>query len=361
MKASMLNHNWNKDSAPNILIVLLGAIGDVTRAFPLIARIKKEWPKSKITWAVETNSSDLVRSCKFVDSVIEFKRSKGFKAYFQFVKKIRESKYDLTLDLQRHFKSGLTSFLSGSDKRVGFNYKNSREFNWIFNNYKIAPVHHFDDKIEQFMMFGDFISAEKIFHPYDYGISVEPNEEEEFLKSISLKFADFEGVVKNSVLFLIGSTWNSRKWPAKYYVDCANEIFEKHKIYPIIIGAKSDIEMAREISEAVKVPIYNLVGLTTLKDFRILSKLSKFGIGSDSGPLHIASGLGLKVVSFWGPTNPTRSRPYQNFDYAIRSPIGCQGCYQRTCPGLNKLCMTDIKPNVVMKVVDNLLQSRDSG
>lgn len=355
MKSRLLHHQWEKDSSPRILIVLLGAIGDVTRALPLVGRIRKQWPKAIITWAVETSSCDLVKSCEFVDNVIEFERSKGILAYFKFIKTIRKSSYDVTLDLQRHFKSGLTSYLAGSDKRVGFNYQNSREFNWIFNNYSIEAVDHFDDKIEQFMLFGDLLSVEKTRHPYDYGISVGVEEEREFLARIDSKFPDFAANVSNSVLFLIGSTWNSRKWEASYYVDCANEIYDKYKIYPIIIGSKGDTEMGQEISTAVKVPIYNLINHTSLKDFRILCNLSKFGVGSDSGPLHIASGLGLKVISFWGPTNPTRSKPYQNFVYAIRSPIGCQGCYQKICPGLNKLCMTDIKPNVVLKMVDDLL------
>ena len=61
-----------------ILIVLFGAIGDVTRALPVAIRLKRAKPSLKITWAVEPSAYELVRSHPAVDETLLFERGKGF-------------------------------------------------------------------------------------------------------------------------------------------------------------------------------------------------------------------------------------------------------------------------------------------
>jgi heptosyltransferase-1 len=150
------------------------------------------------------------------------------------------------------------------------------------------------------------------------------------------------------VLFLIGSTWKSRLWEMEYYGTLANLLNEEYGFQSFIVGSPNDDVLANSILSASNVPVVNLVGKTTLREFKTLCSLASFGVGSDSGPLHIASGVGLAVISLWGPTSPTRSKPFNNFQNALQSPVGCAGCYHRICPGLDKLCMKSIRPEVVM-------------
>ena len=110
---------------PSILIVLLGAIGDVIRAFPLVTHIRNSLPDCKITWAVETPSVEIVKCHPGVSRVVEFKRKEKLSGYYSFIKDLRADQYDIVLDLQRHFKSGFTSLMSGGKNRLGFNFSNS--------------------------------------------------------------------------------------------------------------------------------------------------------------------------------------------------------------------------------------------
>lgn len=341
-----------KKKPNSVLIVLLGAIGDVARALPLAYKIKNTWPEVKITWAVESSSYGLVKSCKYVDRVIEFKRSKGFSAFRAFISEIRKTKYDISFDLQRHFKSGIVNFLSSAKIRIAFNKANSRECNYLFSNYHIPEVVHFSDKIEQFLQFGDILGLKKIEHPYDFGLRVEEKEYDE-LKN---KVPELSNIPPDKlVLFLVGSTWKSRRWPCESYAEVANELSYKYGMHSAVIGAPHEKYLAEEIKRHAKVPILDLVGVTSLKDFIVLSKYSGFAIGSDSGPLHIASAMQLPVISLWGPTSPIRSKPYGNSDKVLQSPIGCRECYQRVCPGLENYCLKELKPNVVMAMVDKII------
>lgn len=343
---------------PNsILIVLLGAIGDVVRAFPLVSQISERFPEAKITWAVETPSLEIVKCHPKISRVVEYKRKGGFGAYVKFIKELRQDSYDVSLDLQRHFKSGMTSFLSGASRRIGFNRANSREGNYLFQTSHIPKVDHFMDKVEQYMEFCrelGFGPSEKREHLLD------SSEEEIAELEVRLKLISKEQGVEfvereRRVLFLIGSTWSSRVWELEYYSKLSELLKERFNFQCYLIGGPGDNELASVILGQSKVEILNLCGRTTLREFRTLCSVSKLGVGSDSGPLHIASGVGLKVVSIWGPTSPTRSRPFNNFDNVLVSPIGCAGCYQRVCPGLDKLCMKSVGVDHAMERVRGIL------
>ena len=120
-------------STRRILIVLMGAIGDVTRGLPIAVRIKRSWPDSQISWAVEPLSAPLVTGHPAIDRVVVFDRKRGIAGYRNLIAELRTESYDLVLDMQRHFKSGMTSLLSGGKVRVGFHRRNAKEFNWLFN------------------------------------------------------------------------------------------------------------------------------------------------------------------------------------------------------------------------------------
>ena len=128
------------------LIILHGAIGDVTRALPLAVRIKDNLPDAHITWAIEPISKDLVLNHPAIDRVEIFDRPKGIFAYLKFIKELRKNSYDYVLDLQRHFKSGVTSYLSGGKNRLGFHRNNAKEFNWFFNNNRIPEKSNFKEE-----------------------------------------------------------------------------------------------------------------------------------------------------------------------------------------------------------------------
>src|ERR1700680_5330495 len=100
------------DSMPanprRILIVLLGAIGDVVRALPLLGRLRRAYPDAHIAWAVEPKSEPIIRGHRWLNEVIVYDRSRAPLGFLTFLGKVRAGRgFDLVLDLQRHLKSGI--------------------------------------------------------------------------------------------------------------------------------------------------------------------------------------------------------------------------------------------------------------
>ena len=99
-----------------ILIVCFGAIGDVTRALPLLDRIKKTSPKTKIHWAIEPRSRSIIEHHPSIDKIHEFYRPGGFLVFIRFLRALKRENFELVLDLQRHFKSGVTTYATGAKR-----------------------------------------------------------------------------------------------------------------------------------------------------------------------------------------------------------------------------------------------------
>ncbi len=123
-----------------VLIVLMGAIGDVVRALPLLGRIRNAWPDAHIAWAVEPKSKAVLEHHRWLDEIIVYDRAHAPWTFLPFLRRVRKGRFDLVIDLQRHLKSGFTSRISGARDRFGFDAANTKEFNHRFSNHQIRAA-----------------------------------------------------------------------------------------------------------------------------------------------------------------------------------------------------------------------------
>ena len=352
------NRRFAAKQPDRILIVLMGAIGDVVRGLPLATRLKQSWPSTHITWAVEPISRPLVEHHPSIDQVVVFDRPRGFSGYRSFVKELRRSPYDLCIDLQRHFKSGVTSRLSGAPLRLGFDRGNAREFNWLFNTHRVPPQDRFSPKIDQFQRFGDTLGL-AAQSPLDFGLAISDDELLDVDAILKQGVTD-PTLLKNSrVALLLGSTWESRFWFAEHYGALIDELHKRWGMVSLLIGSKGERAFADEVlNKATSSATIDLVGKTSLRQLLGVFQRSHCAVGSDSGPMHMAAAVGIPVISLWGATSPTRSGPYGSEGYMLQSAIGCSPCYLRKCPGLGRLCMSEIPVEAVLAQVERLFDER---
>lgn len=328
----------------NFLIVLMGAVGDVTRGLILPSIIKEAYPESKIGWLVEPISQSLVKMNKHVDSVIVFQRSKGVSGVPAVIREMREFKPDVVLDLQRHFKSGVFTWLSGARKRIGFHRKNAKEFNWLFQTERIPFRSDATPKIDHYLLFMEQL-----------GIRTSGN------RDYSLKLPkvsdDIEVLLeKKPIGFVLGSAWDTKDWPLSGFIELTKKIREKSNANILLFGSKGQIPLGEEIiSKSRSDGVYNLAGKTSLSELcSVISKCSVV-IGPDSGPGHMTAAVGVPYISLFGPTSPQRTAPDGNLSLVIQSNVPCSPCYRRVCPGLDKVCMRLISPEMVMQKVGRYL------
>ncbi|MBI4515275.1 MAG: glycosyltransferase family 9 protein [Deltaproteobacteria bacterium] len=328
-------------SAQRILVVLHGAIGDVVRALPLINRLRTGYPAAGIVWAVEPTAAPLLEHHPAIDEIIIFERQRGARAFVEFVRRVHAVGADLTLDLQRHLKSGVVSWASGAPVRLGFHRRNCKEGNWLFNNRHLPAVEHFSSKLRQYQAFADVLGLPAT--PIRFGLSATEAERERVAGMLP-------GVTAPLAVIFVGSTWPSRFWFAEANAEVARGLAQRG-LQPVLVGAPSEGEFAGEVERLSEGAVVNLAGQTQLRDLIALFERCVVALGPDSGPMHLAAAMRCRVVSLWGATSPRRSAPFGSEDLVIEGQAPCVPCYRRRCT-IGRLCMQSITPAAVLAKVD---------
>jgi len=344
----------NNASEPRrVLIVLMGAIGDVVRALPLAGRIRRAWPHSHIVWAVETKSAPILRGHPWIDELVVYDRANAPWSLAPFLLRVGRGRFDLAIDLQRHLKSGVTSFISGAADRIGFNCVNSKEFNHLFSTRQIEAQPNLRLKLMQYQAFGDALGLPQ--SPIAFGLQATADEH--------CRVESLLPHAPNPILgVILGSSWPSRTYFPKAIAEVIRLLAKAANgapaLFPALIGGPDDTSLVKEVVANLDGLGYaNLTGKTELRELVAVFERCAVAFGPDSGPMHIAAAVGCPIVSIWGATAAERSAPWGFADLAIKAEIPCYGCYLRQCP-INRECLHRISPAQIAAMVRRAFDAR---
>ena len=330
-------------SSPSILIILMGSIGDVARGLCLVSQIKNNLPESRVTWLVEPTCSEVVRLHPQIYNMVVFNRPRNILGIQDLYKDLSREHFDIALDLQRHLKSGFFSFLSGAKRRIGFNRRNSGEFNWIFNNEHIPYVNDELDlpKVHHYLKFTEYLGLpEPAF--LDFGFSC--LDEKSHLPNTVAKIS------KPFIALVMGSSWESKDWFFEGYYGLVKYILSSMKWPVVLLGDGSQVSSATKLCQKLgSHELINVVGKTSISELVAVLKAASAGVGPDSGPGHLAAAVETPYVALFGPTSPKRAAPYNCEHLVVQSGVSCVSCYKKKCPDLDRICMRRISVESVQK------------
>lgn len=328
-----------------ILIVLLGALGDVARATTIVPPLRRRFPGATISWLVETKSAPFVRLNERVDTVYEFVRQRWWSAG-GLLRTLREQRFDLVLDLQRHFKSGIFSIGSGGRVRIGVHPANAKEFNWIFNTRHCAFV---PDSASKMVLYEGFLREVGSDEGLDRFGGFERRQFLPLVPDSVTRFpAGFIGVV-------MGSTWPTKDLPKQGYDQLVRGLLAESSYSIVLLGDKTQASLGEEIERSCAggSRVVNLTGRTSLDQLMGILASCSAVIGPDSGPGHLSSLVGTPYVTVFGPTDPVRVAPLGSEHLTVVPQVACAPCWRRRCPGLDTLCMRLHSPReMVARVVE---------
>jgi ADP-heptose:LPS heptosyltransferase len=331
----------------------MGSLGDVTRGLCLVSQIKNKWPDNRVTWLVEPKWAELVSIHPLIDKIIIFKRPRNALGILDLYKKLKREHFDITLDLQRHFKSGFFSLLSGAKRRIGFHRKNAKELNWLFNNEYIEYVHNELNlpKLKHYLKFIEHLGLHAN-SSLDFGLS-----------SINSKVGvpDIVAKIRNPFIAVVmGSSWESKDWFFEGYYGLVKDILSSGKLRVVLLGDQSQVASGKELCEKVgTLEVNNLIGKTSILELVAVLNAATVCVGPDSGPGHLAAAVGTPYISLFGPTPPKRQAPYKCEHLVIQSDLNCVSCYKKKCPDLDRQCMRLINVESVQKKLSEALGTID--
>jgi heptosyltransferase I len=342
-----------KGKKVNILIVKLSAIGDVIHTLPSLAELRRLYPDAHITWVIEEVAADLIKNHPYLDEVLVSRRKKWIKdirglrfdpairEIKEYIKTLRQRRYDLVIDFHGLFKSSMMVFLSRSKRKLG--YDSWQELSGLFLNEKI-PEDMNKHAVDRYLDFPRYLGA-KIDHAE---FILPPDKEAQAKVKILLDkyhLEDKKFIAVNPI-----ALWETKLWSNEKFAHLARLINDNLQMKVVITG--SDKETLDKMTSSTNKEIINLGGQTSIPELACLYKKARIVISTDSGPMHLAAAVGTPVIALFGPTDPARTGPYGPGHTIIRTELACSPCLLKKCP--TKKCMEDITPRQVFAAVEKL-------
>lgn len=327
-----------------ILVVKPSSLGDIVHSLPFLNSLKACYPKAEIHWVVAKGLEGLLECHPMVDRLIIINKDRwkklsktkdSIREVAQLFRSIRNEHYDLVVDLQGLFRSGIITMASRAPVRVGF--AEAREGSRFFYTMPVRggrDVH----AVERYMKIAGALGCDEqnILFPFPLCHHEGKNVEE------------IRTSLKAYAVIVPGARWTTKIWPAENFGRIASML----SLRSLVIGGESDIRIADRVVRASGGKAVSLAGRTSLKELIELMRHAECVISNDSGPLHIAAGFQVPVVAIYGPTSPLRTGPYGKGTIVVQSEAPCAPCFKKRCR--NMQCMTGISVEMVYEKIKNM-------
>lgn len=343
-----------------MLIVRLGAMGDIVHAIPVAAALRHAFPSARIDWLVSAKHRELLDLVPVIDRrlVINDRPAEGHQArggraggaFFRAIGELRRSHYDVAIDLQGLVKSAILARLSGAPRVIGFSAPYVRE--------PLARLFYTDGHDPGSMGLRDPAESRHIVQINlgllrALGVSATTPEFpiEPVDSGVARQVSDQCG--GRYALLNPGAAWPNKRWPPDRLGAVARALYERHRLRSAVLWGPREEDLAREVVDRSD-GAATLTPRTTIADLVALARGAALMVSGDTGPTHVAAAVGTPIVGLFGPTRPQRNGPWAPNDISVSRAAICQCHHLRRCR-LSTMCLLDIQVDEVMSAIERRL------
>lgn len=319
-----------------MLLVRLGARGDVVFASPLVRALRRRHPGARIVWVVEPASADLVRHHPEVDEVVVWPRPEWaallrrgrvgalFRAVRSFRSRLRAEGADLALDLHGLARSAWVARLSGATEVVGLG---AREGSRLLVD-RVVPR----DSGDTSRISSEYLHLAQVlgWDPGDFAPEVHPGPDA--LREAG-ELRARHGFEEPYAVLAPFTTRPQKHWREERWGPLADALHRGAGLRPVLLGGPSDREAASRIASAATGPLVDLAGATSLGGAAALVQEASLVVGVDTGLTHLGVAMARPTVALFGSTLPYTHAPGRPVT-VLHTPMPCAPCRTRpTCGG----------------------------
>lgn len=320
-----------------ILIIKLGALGDVIRTTPLVVKYRKLYPDCHITWL--TQSPDVLPG----DEINVILKPDAFSLL-----KIQQSEFDIAINLDKEQEACQLLAAAHATEKYGYTWEDG----------KLAPatpaaVHKlmtgFFDQLSQA---NTKSYLEEIFEICHFKFEYEPyliNKNKQLVKEWQEKMH----VLANGKSLVglntgCGPRWNTRLWPEEYWKELALKLND-FGFYPVFLGGglehEKNMRMANETHAFYP-------GHFSLEEFIALTSSMDIIVTQVSMMMHIATSLQKKMVLMNNIFNPHEFELYGRGEI-VQPPGGCICYFGNSCKK-GESCMHEVTPELIASAIQRV-------
>lgn len=317
-----------------ICLIKPSALGDVVQTLPLLPVLKTVYPDAEISWVISRELRGLIDGHPDLTEVIPFHRKGSACDWLTLFQTLMAGRFDLTIDLQGLLRSAAMTWATDAAVRVGL--ETAREGAHLTVNCTIpnssrqVPAHARYWRLAEVLGQGDQTQLAQIV-----------------VSSVDDEWADQQVADLPQPLLAVhpGARWETKRWPVEKFAQLTAHAVRRWGAGVLILGSPAERPDADLLTQqlAALVPdacVRNLAGQSTLKQLTALLRRADLAISNDSGPMHLAAGLGVPTLGIFTCTSAVLSGPPGAMHELVSTQVACAASYRKACPnaGAQRMC-----------------------
>ena len=330
-----------------ILIIRMSSLGDIILTTPVLRLLRQYCPEAQIEFLVKAEYQDVLRENPCIDRLWLLDTRQPLRHMLQ---QLRQTRYDLVLDLHRTLRSRLLYRGVLSRRRLAYGKRTLRRallvhLKWNALRAQTPVPELYAGPLRQLGMTAA-LSGTNMY--------IDTASREAIRKDLAQTFAAQTDRPLLSVA--PGARWSTKRWPVERFAQVAQEMAARHNAGVVILGDAHDEPMAAELCRHLSVPVLNRVGQLSIMQTAALLQRTRLLLSNDSGLMHMATALQVPVVAVFGPTVPEFGfYPFQAQAQVLSHPMPCRPCSTKgsnRCPRRHHDCMQSVSSAQVVAAAD---------
>ncbi|HEV7224684.1 MAG TPA: glycosyltransferase family 9 protein [Pirellulales bacterium] len=350
----------------SVLIVQLSSLAGVLHALPAARAIRAALPAARLGWVVESGQAGLVRRQPWIDETIEWDRPRwgGFR---EFRRRLSRTAWDIAIDFQGTFRSGLATRWSGAARRIG--YLPSLELaHWFYNDclpLESLDLHAVERNLDLAAKLGAGAADAPIDRPYlrqsppvtngqaPRLFGLQPGEDDLAAVAAWGRTRDFQPRRDQLVVLNPHASRPAHRWPVGHFIRLAERLLARGRVRVALSGGTAARETCDEIAAPFGDAVWRADGRFGPLGMAALFSQAGAVVSGDSGPLHLAAAVGAPLVALFGASSAMRNGPYASNATVLDRELACSPCMAKRCPLKYDppLCMEQISVDRVLAAV----------
>ena len=308
-------------------------VGDAVMSLPALRALRGRYPAAHIAILAKPWVGDLYGREPFCDEVIPYTpRTLGEK--WAAGRALRARGFDMAVLLQNAFEAAAVAWAAGIPERIGY-ARDGRSL--LLTRAVPVPAEKVHERFYYLELLKRAGMIERVPECEAIRLDGAPA-----ARAAGLERFAARGMGSVVVGVSPGAAYGTAKrWLPERFAEAASTVARQLGGQVAVFGAASERDVCETVTRGLTVPGHNFAGETSLGEYIELAAACSAYLTNDSGPMHIASALGLPTVAIFGATNHVTTGPTGPLARVIRENVECSPCLKRECP-IDHRCMTRV-------------------
>ena len=339
-----------------ILVRATNWVGDAVMSIPALEALRASFPAAHIAILAKPWVAGLYGREPFCDELIPYEAppgARGFGQKWQMAAVLRRRRFDCALLLQNAFESAALARIAAIPERIGYR-RDGRA--WLLTRAVPVPRPGEIPRHQRFYYL-ELLKRAKLISGYADDGEIRLSGASAAAERGRARFRN-AGILGPVIGVSPGAAYGgAKRWIPQRFGEAAIQVARERNAAVAIFGSKDERDVCSLVQQAIDVAgvrSINFAGSTALAEFIELAAACEVYLTNDSGPMHIASALGVPTVAIFGATDEIATGPTGAHCRVVRRPVDCSPCLLRECP-IDHRCMTAVSAEEVAETALSLI------